>query len=377
MDEIEKIHLGLKDFRVIEQKSIDSSKFMNLITGIHDPPSYIVRILLLGILDLRDYGRMDKVFWHTFFEFKDKPFMIRDCKFGSWTIEGLGDDEATLKLATEIQNKIRKASKKLNKVLSRELKSFIEKGDFYLNNVYLKLVDIYDFYEAKVSDEIKIYGELEKDGDRAKGPTDVIELFNAKLAQERVISNYSFAYVLIFFSFMEFLLDVIFAFEQPEKEFSEFRKDSWYDRFKLVFPINENGELKRLYDDLVRIKNTYRNPLAHGLTNELNLLVSLPHSGLVPLSYEYLSTELSYSLAGIGRDDASKITDTFSGFLRFIENKEPYKYYILYIKYGFPIPLDTKEIVKIKKKMTTCEDFENYLEKRIEYEDMIINRDLW
>lgn len=64
----------------------DTCNFHSISTGNYDPPAYIVRIILIDLLGLPDYGRMDKVWWHTLFNYKDKTFLIRDYKFGSWSI---------------------------------------------------------------------------------------------------------------------------------------------------------------------------------------------------------------------------------------------------------------------------------------------------
>lgn len=376
MEEINKIRLILKDFKPFDPKSNDCSKFANILTGNYNPPSYIVQILLLGILGFKNYGRMDKVLWHTYFQYKNYSFMIRDYKFGSWTIEGAGNDKGMVQLAKEIQNKIIKSSKVLDKILYNELKSEVEKERFYLNNVYPKLSSIYKFYEQKVLDTIGEYEKFENDIKKPEKIPDITENLNIKLTLQETISKYSFALILSFFSFLEFLLDVIYAFEQPNKKFFEFRKENLNDRFRLAFSINKNKELKRLYDSLINIKTNYRNPLAHGLTNEVNLLVPLPSAGLVPLSYEYLSDKTYYGFAEIEKDDASKIISTFRRFLKFVEDEEPYKLYILYLSYGFSIPINAQEISKIKKEMTTYEEFKEYLEKRASYEDMVINRDI-
>ncbi len=372
IEKIKKIKLILKEFKPFDPKSKDYSEFINISTGNYTPPSYIVQILLLGILGLKNYGSMDKVSWHTFVQYKAFPFMIRDYKFSSWTIEGRRKDKETIQLVKKIQNKIIKASKIVVKILYTKLKSEVEKGRFYLNNVYHKLFSIYKFYEQRVSDAIKEYKEIKK----SKNFSYIIEKLNTELSLQRTISKYSFALILSFFSLLEFSVDVIYIFEKPNAEFFKFRKKKLNDRFKLVFPINKNKKLKSLYDFLINIKTNYRNLLAHGLINEVNLLVPLPFAGLVPLSYEYLSKKIFYGPTEIEKDDALKIVCTFRKFLKFIENEDPYKFYMLYLNYGFPIPVNAKKISGIKKEMTSYEEFKEFLENKAIYEDMVINRDI-
>jgi len=190
------------------------------------------------------------------------------------------------------------------------------------------------------------------------------------------MSKYSFALILSFFSLLEFLLDVFYAFEPPNIEFFEFRKKKWQNRFKIVFTISKNEKLKRFYDKLVDIKRNYRNPLAHGLRSEVTLLVQLPYIGLVPLSYEYFSQKIYYGIAEIGKNDALKIINTFRSFLDFLKNKEPYRFYMLYLDYGFAVSMNEQEVLKIKEKMTTYEEFKEYLDKEAFYQDLLINRDI-
>lgn len=223
---------------------------------------------------------------------------------------------------------------------------------------------------------IKEYEEFEKEKGKHITIHNLAEVWNARLKFEKEMSKYSFALILSFFSLLEFLLDVFYAFEQPNMEFFEFRKKKWQNRFKIVFTVSKNEKLKRFYDKLVDIKRNYRNPLAHGLRSEVTLLVQLPYIGLVPLSYEYFSQKIYYGIAEIGKNDALKIINTFQSFLDFLKNKEPYRFYMLYLDYGFAVPMNEQEVLKIKEKMTTYEEFKEYLDKEAFYQDLLINRDI-
>ncbi len=81
--------------------------------------------------------------------------MIRDYKFSGWTIEGTSVDKEMVELADELRNKIIKASKMLDRALYADLKTRLEKGSFYLNNVYHNLSSVFDFYEEKIFSTIK------------------------------------------------------------------------------------------------------------------------------------------------------------------------------------------------------------------------------
>ena len=58
-----------------------------ILANIFNPPLYIIEIIFFGLLKFKNFGSMDKVWWHTYFRYKDFLFMIRDYKFNSWSIE--------------------------------------------------------------------------------------------------------------------------------------------------------------------------------------------------------------------------------------------------------------------------------------------------
>ena len=130
-----------------------------------------------------------------------------------------------------------------------------------------------------------------------------------------------------------------------------------------------------MYDQLADVRENHRNPLAHGLAHEINIL-GLPRVALVPLSYESLAHSLRKWRYGMDREEASHILGVFKGFLRFNEEKDPYRYYVAYVKHGFAIPMGRNEMAEVKKQMTTYEGFEAYLEARSYYEDAVANREL-
>jgi len=255
-------------------------------------------------------------------------------------------------------------------------------GDFSLQNVYHKLSGIYHFYEKEILDTEKQYNSSRTSDGKMMGLVTHIAR-NHDLKSK--ISNYSFALIVSFFSLLEFMLDAIYSFERPTDNFWEYKKMDFKERFKLVFPVNKDAEAKGFYDEFIKIRERYRNPLAHGLLrNEEDVLVSLDvldlgllsMEELVPLSYEYLSNKINYGNFCIKDDDAVKVIDSFRGFIKFLEKNKPYSFYIQYLQAGFPVPMNKEKIDEIKKTMTTPYNFSKYLEARSDTEDRIINRDI-
>ena len=259
------------------------------------------------------------------------------------------------------------------------------------------LLNIYNFFKGELDDSIHEF-ETFKNGSENKikieetnGEEIEIEVMGKKTVikpmklflniegfthYEKSISNYTFALMATFYSILEFILDSFYLFSAKTVSFLDYKKQNWYEKYKIIFPIDTNKTFKIIYDKLRQIKKRYRNPLIHGLTENSSLLVPIPNSGLVPISYEYLTDNVAFEFNEVSYEDSKEIKDVFETFLELLRNEVPFKFYILFIEFEFPIPLNEKEIEEIKNKMTTYEEFKQELIDRVQYEDMIRNRDI-
>jgi len=408
---IKKVFKGLEDVNSDDmEKNNYNNSFKNILIKMFDPPAYIVKILMIYMLKLKYFRSSGKVSWYTYFKFRNYYFRIRDYKFGTWTLEGLVEPSEFItgtnknseiyKTALILKKRIQKASKFYDKIFMSNILVNIRNNkieNYYLNSSYNKLLAIYEFFKHDLDESIANYEnflEENKDHpvklDRMKEEDIEIEVLGTKqnlktwkmsiaiegfTYHEKVISNYALALMSIFFSLLEFILDSFYLFCNRTEPYLDFKKQNWYEKYKIVFPIITNKTHKRFYDKLGQIKKKYRNPLIHGLTKDSNLLIPIPDSGLVPISYEYLTDNVAFRFYEISYEESKEIRELFNTFLDFLKKEEPYKYYILYFKFEFPIPINKTEIEEIKSKMTSYEDFEQELLDRVRYEEMIRNRD--
>lgn len=122
-----------------------------------------------------------------------------------------------------------------------------------------------------------------------------------------MVSNYSFALMTSFFSLLEYILEIFYLFQPRSIGLNEFRKKRWNDKFKYIFPIQQDSRIKKIYDTLREFKAKHRNPLTHGMLSEINYLVQMPPYGLKPISYEYLTGEVQYRDVQINKENALEI----------------------------------------------------------------------
>ncbi len=378
------IGLEMKDFKYIDStvdiKSEDS-EWGNIKTGLYEPPEYIVKLLLLGVIKLVNLGPYtNKVYWRTQFSYRGHYFLIRDYKFGSWTIEGEHKNPEAIKLASEIESKIGKASLMLDKILKPAINDQIKKDDFYIHNEYYTLYNIFRFYRNKIKVVLKERDKMKApvwdSGSAREFGSALTEYMNKHGRYGSEISNYSFALIAAFFSLQEFLFNVFYAFQNEGKGLLPFiKKYGWKEKFKDVYGPVYKGEIKQLHDGLLQLRNDFRNPLSHGLTNETRVLVVLGGT-LVPLSIEYLSKGPQYDILLIKDEEAKQIIDRFDSMLKYISKTDPFRFYMLYLRGGFTIPATQKELAKIKAEMTDYKNFKMYVVRRAEYESDRMNRDI-
>lgn len=390
MDKLfEPVRSVIRNFEPFEPKD---ECFENIVTGIIDPPAYIVRVLL-SVTDFKVYrSNSEKVDWESYLRYKNQIFMIRDYKFGSWSIESTNKTSSTMQLAKEIKTKISRAVKLLDPLFGKALKCEIRRGNFYLNNPYIKLFYIFNFFKERLSESIADYEAAEREAKDAeplsKSPlaglandgNKFADFINKKIGYQfskpPIITNYTYALSSSFFSLLEFLLCAIYSFENPSTKFMRFKNETrWDEKFRLIFDLNKSSDLKTFYDNFLKIKEEYRNPLSHGLLeDDVSLLVSFPTLGLIPVSYKHFE-KIHFLGVEIQKDEAKWIIENFMNFLLFLEKNTPYSFYINYLSSGFDIPMIKKDMEKIKSNMKTPEMFEEYLKGESLRYNAILNRE--
>jgi len=380
MRDIENSKIYFRDFTDAPESKIELHTSTAISYQNFDPPSYLVGVVLFKVMEFTKHRETEKIHWYAKFRYKEHEFIIHDYKFGTWTIRAgnadLKDNEEKIKkLIGEIHTKVSKSSKYYNKILAELLTDQIDKGEVFFNNVHNRLTRVFDFFDEKINEAIQKRETAQVEVKKEKTPIGEATTFiDHKRVVEMEIEYYAFAQMNSFFSILEFLLDCFFAFKQPNLAFKDFQKLNWTEKFKIVCDL-QNGTLKQLYDDIVFIKEEYRNPLSHGLNNEVNFLVKLEGEGLIPINYEFLTDKPNFSLMTIPFSKCLFIQKTFKETIQFFSKETPYKYYMDFVSNDFSIPLEKSLIDEIKTNMTSEDNWKKYIDERIYWRELSMNRD--
>jgi hypothetical protein len=133
--------------------------FENVSVRNSDPPAYIVAFMFLNVLGYRNFGRAEKVWWHTFFKYRSHVFLVRDYKFGTWPLETKKGSNPPAEIVQQVLAKIQSAARQSDELLEIELKKKIQSEQFWLHNRYSALRSTFDFYS---SDTVKAQNALQK-----------------------------------------------------------------------------------------------------------------------------------------------------------------------------------------------------------------------
>jgi len=195
-----------------------------------------------------------------------------------------------------------------------------------------------------------------------------VEKFNQKLELERIASYNACAMIAFFFSYTDLIFDILFALSlHPTMSFQEFRLRSWREQFNIVLPMAQNRHLSQMYQQLLRMKQIWRDVPLHGFGGNAALLVPVPGLGLIPTSFELISTTVHFSHTPIREENARQALELLSSFDTWLSSNERTQYAILYARSGLEIPFSQRRVEEIRTWMSSPEAFENALNDEQRY----------
>jgi len=336
--------------------------------GIWKPPSYIVR-LVLSISGFNIWGPEEKVTWTAFLQYKKVKFEVRDWKRATWTIEADSADKQALDAAYELKRKIIRAAEILNDHLVTAFREEVKAGRFFIANTYLKVRNTYEHFKGEYMCEEALPQSGASFGD---------ELTAAAERMSRRGHN-GCAAVVFYFSAVEALFDVFYAFGNMDVDYETFKKGpewDWKKRFKHLLPVSTCKELEVIYKRLLRIKRNIRDRVLHGMGGEEALRVFVPRLGLVPISYKQLD-----SMDGLGwfplSDEAFRdVPAAFDELDAWLSENQPWANQVLYAESMLAIPLFGRRRDEILQAMSEP-DFEDWIHSEQVNLDYLLNDWSW
>lgn len=368
--------IDMGNYRSLKQFSIDLPNELK----IRNP--YIVFLIFVNIKNYNFYGKGEKTAWEIPIKYKNQPFILAHQKFGFKIISNEEDEKINL-LAKEAISNINKSIPFAEKIIEPNLKELVKDGFITLENLYFETRRRYEYFRELVDREVYIY-ENYKNADinlNTRSLKKLLQIYNDDIKKKNA-SNYAIMAMLdAFFSFLEHILVLILPFikeiDLSEIDIEEYIGYNWKNKYKIIFSLSSDKQALKLYENLEKIKELYRNPATHGYfeKNGGSFYVHMPHLGAIPMILTKDDKYIGYHFSRFTHYKFQEIINCFDSIENYIDNCERTKYGIMYIKKGLSIAYDTETNKIYKKAMKSNRSFKIFMNKMSKLHDDARNMD--
>jgi hypothetical protein len=328
---------------------------------ISDPSTSLVELLFRG--GGFSCFKPDKGVWQFYVKYRDREFQIRDWKGVSWTIDTLNLSD--LKAAYSLKGAVVAGCYSLKNRLDTRIRQQVKIDNFYMKNSYPEIRRLYDFSRGRLEKSLRKKKVSTKSKEISRTPTKsraskteipVTRNLEFEIAWAKAIrrfgdiSHNAAAMVIFYYSFVEMLLDILFAFKTNRgMNYQSFHELTFDERFKHVLPVSERP-LNKLYEDLIAIKRSVRDPIVHGFNSEQTLSVMVKDIGLIPVSSRPNNFLETYFFP-IKEASARKILEVFTSFDKWTTKTRCTQYAVIYGKQGALIPFGGNWLSELRSRM--------------------------
>jgi hypothetical protein len=128
-----------------------------------------------------------------------------------------------------------------------------------------------------------------------------------------------------------------------------------------------------MYQQLLHTKQIWRDVPLHGFGGLAALLVPVPGLGLIPTSFESISTTAHFSHTPIREKNARQMLELVSSFDAWLAENESTRYAVLYAQSGPEIPFNQERIEEIRTWMSSPEAFKKTLNNEKSYRQYLLD----
>lgn len=335
---------------------------------------YIVFIIFVKILKFDFQGRWEKVAWEIPVLYKGIPFILAHRKFG-FSISTRPREEIDVnELAVEAIEMIHKAIPYAETLIAPEIKKLINEGRITLSNEYLEIRDRYQFFRQKANLE---FTNTKKETEMSKLIREMRdEPFKTRHGQYHLIAMLD-----AYYSMLEHLLVLLIPFlkvELPEEiTLEKFISANWKDKYNLVLSGLKDKSVALHLDNLIKIKEQYRNPISHGhfQKNGASIYVHMKNLGAIPMVLTKSKSNLSYGFNELSVITFKDICKAFDALDHFLDEHPDTKHALKYMKTTFPVAFDRRSKQEYSHAMKSDEKFGEFLDSTGRKLDNAMNMD--
>jgi hypothetical protein len=303
------------------------------------PVPELVLFVFRDLLGLRRYGPMEKMRWGVAFLFNGLGFAFEYRKFGLTLVhEDRPGGEAQGAVA-DLLDRTRRAVRVAERVLESTAQTAAAAGEVAVANQYRSLRDAYRFFRRKARDAYRA-PDPEPTRD-AKGRVVSFPF----MQQEREGGYFSSAMMDAYFSTLEHLAVIAFAFsgdDASEGGLLDFLSCSLSDKLKKLLSPHVDSRAKRELELLRDVRETWRNPLAHGGIERGvgSLFFHVPGLGTMPARLSGVRNSIHFHLTPVAQETFESVCRRFDRFDLFLSARKEWVFALAWGRTGLPVRFD-------------------------------------
>jgi len=329
------------------------------------PVPQLVFFLLNKMMEYKMGQRYNKMRWILYFLYKNKKCAITLEKFGlRLYLENKEDSKNIIKQINKAINYIEK------KILQDYAKKQMKSGNLTISNHFNMLSNMYYFFREEAKE---IYAKKEPDLDIHNMPS----FLNSLLVKNYIGFYYSFSMIEAYFSrFEHFLIYCLFFNNRNKaKDIYDFYNKDFFKKFREVFPLDIK-ENKLFYDEIIIIKEKYRNTFSHGMfgKNGESFCFQLDNAGVIPANLSKSKDSLHFNFVPMDNIKYKEICEQFDKIDNWLKLKSS-QFAWKYAESGLSLSFTDEFYNRVFSYLGTIEDFQEFIRVEEIYNDMIENAD--
>lgn len=286
------------------------------------PVPELLLILLRDVMGFDTAGPMDKIRWAVYFSVDGEPIRIELAKAGLRMWYGR---HGAVKI-DRVVGQLRSALGRLEKLLAPLMKEATHSGDATIVNRSYEFRDRYIFFreqavipfahraphQGNAGPEPELRGVTEA----AATITEICERFSAERRHKTRAFYNSVAMIDAYFSYLENRATLLRAFLGTPMEkggLGQLMRATWDDKLTLISPNCHSSEFKGLLSRLRGVKEKFRNPFAHGGSENDggSIFCHVPSVGAIPGNMSGFKGSARFQLTPVDTEDNASICQLF------------------------------------------------------------------
>jgi|CXWL01.1.fsa_nt_gi hypothetical protein len=340
-----------------EGQGLDFAAQLSAMTPEGFPLPSLLYCGLTQLLQVKTYGPYEKMRWGYCFDFKDCTFGFELRKFGLRALcEPRNLDSPVLR---EVLGRARELTIVAERYLTAgPIEKQIDAGDVVADNLYHLLHGRYQFLREQAEQAYK----------RPPPPPEVHGSGTMFHFGKPTMEGGAFgaAAVDVYFSMTEHLFFIALAVSTARSStpsLLEFLAGNWSTKARAVLDLTD-PRVKASYDHLLRIREAWRNPVAHGgfMSAGASLYVHVPGTGVLPARLRRTAdgVKVGFRLSDESFNQIMAVFDQFDAVLK----TGPIRFAVKWAESGLDVAFDESSVSEYRAAMASDEAFDRLIEYR-------------